>query len=94
MSRLRVMTQTTDGFTIAEEDLKIRGPGEFYGTRQSGMPALKVTDIFRDIPILELARKEAFALIDRRPSLNDPMHKALKSDMLKKYEDFQLATIS
>lgn len=94
MSRLRVMTQTTDGFTIAEEDLKIRGPGEFYGTRQSGMPALKVTDIFRDIPILELARKEAFALIERDPSLADPKLRALKSDMLKKYEDFELATVS
>jgi ATP-dependent DNA helicase RecG len=93
-SRLRVMTQTTDGFTIAEEDLKIRGPGEFYGTKQSGMPALKVTDIFRDIPILELARKEAFDLVERDPDLADPKMQALKSDMLKKYEGFQLATVS
>lgn len=93
-SRLRVMTQTTDGFTIAEEDLKIRGPGEFYGTRQSGMPTLKVTDIFRDIPILELARKEAFAMIDRDPNLSAQELRALKSDILKKYEGFQLATVS
>ena len=94
MARLRVMTQTTDGFIISEEDLKIRGPGEFYGTRQSGMPALRVTDIFRDIPILELARKEAFEMIKNDPNLADPEIRALKSDMLKKYEDFQLATIS
>lgn len=93
-ARLRVMTQTTDGFIISEEDLKIRGPGEFYGTRQSGMPALKVTDIFRDIPILELARKEAFEMIKIDPNLANPEIHALKSDMLKKYEDFQLAAIS
>jgi len=93
-SRLRVMTQTTDGFTIAEEDLKIRGPGEFYGTKQSGMPALKVTDVFRDIPLLELARKEAFETVERDPSLARPDFRALKSDMLEKYEGFQLATVS
>ncbi|MEN6371993.1 MAG: ATP-dependent DNA helicase RecG [Armatimonadota bacterium] len=93
-ARLGVMTRTTDGFIISEEDLKIRGPGEFYGTRQSGIPALKVTDIFRDIPILELARKEAFEMIKIDPNLANPEIRALKSDMLKKYEDFQLATIS
>lgn len=93
-SRLTVMTKTTDGFTIAEEDLRIRGPGEFYGTKQSGLPALKVTDIFKDIPILELARKEAFATIDKDPALRNPEYRALKSLMLKKYEGFQLAAVS
>jgi ATP-dependent DNA helicase RecG len=93
-ARLRVMTQTNDGFEIAEEDLKIRGPGEFYGTKQSGMPSLKVTDIFRDIPILELARKEAFAVVDNDPELADPRMKLVKADILKKYEGFELATIS
>lgn len=63
--RLEVMVETTDGFRIAEEDLNIRGPGEFFGTRQSGMPDLKVANLLRDVKILEIARKEAFSLIER-----------------------------
>lgn len=69
--RLEVMVETTDGFRIAEEDLNIRGPGEFFGTRQSGMPDLKVANLLRDAKILEIARKEAFALIEREAMLKD-----------------------
>jgi len=58
------------------------------------LPALKVTDIFKDIPILELARKEAFETIARDPGLNDPNLSALRSDMLKKYSSFELAAVS
>ena len=57
------MTQTNDGFVIAEQDLQLRGPGEFLGTRQSGLPDLIVSDIVRDAKILELARKEAFEFV-------------------------------
>ena len=57
--RLSIMTQTNDGFVIAEKDLQLRGPGEFLGTRQSGLPDLIVSDIVRDAKILELARNEA-----------------------------------
>ena len=53
------MTQTNDGFVIAEKDLQLRGPGEFLGTRQSGLPDLIISDIVRDAKILELARNEA-----------------------------------
>jgi ATP-dependent DNA helicase RecG len=67
--RLKAMEATGDGFRIAEEDLAIRGPGDFFGTRQSGMPELRVANILRDIGILELARREAFQLIDRDPLL-------------------------
>lgn len=67
--RLGVMVKTTDGFKIAEEDLNIRGPGEFFGMRQSGMPDLKVANLIRDVKILEIARKEAFGLINSDPSL-------------------------
>ncbi len=94
VARLNVMIYTNNGFVIAEEDLKIRGPGEFYGTKQSGMPALKVTDIFRDIPILEMARKEAFETIEKDPNLSAPALRPLRADLASKYEDFELATVS
>ncbi len=67
--RLNIMVKSNDGFRIAEEDLNIRGPGEFFGTRQSGMPDLRIANIVRDAPLLNEARKEAFAIIDRDPDL-------------------------
>ncbi len=69
--RLDTMTKTSDGFRIAEEDLEIRGPGEFFGTRQSGMPDLKIASIVRDAGLLDAARKEAFGIIDRDPYLTE-----------------------
>ena len=62
-ARLNIMTQTNDGFVIAEKDLQLRGPGEFLGTRQSGMPDLIISDVVRDAKILELARNEAIGFI-------------------------------
>lgn len=67
--RLDIMVKTSDGFRIAEEDLGIRGPGEFFGTRQSGMPDLKVANIIRDAGLLEIARKEAFRVVSEDPEL-------------------------
>jgi ATP-dependent DNA helicase RecG len=67
--RLDVMTRTSDGFKIAEEDLDIRGPGELMGTRQSGIPGLRVANLVRDARLLEPARREAFSLIDKDPEL-------------------------
>lgn len=61
--RLNIMTQTNDGFVIAEKDLQLRGPGEFLGTRQSGLPDLIISDIVRDAKILEMARNEAIDFI-------------------------------
>ncbi len=63
--RLDIMVRSNDGFRIAEEDLNIRGPGEFFGTRQSGMPDLKIADIVRDAKLLNVARGEAFNLIQK-----------------------------
>jgi ATP-dependent DNA helicase RecG len=62
--RLKVMTETTDGFVIAERDLALRGPGDFFGTRQSGVPTLRTGDLIRDHAIMEEARREAVALLD------------------------------
>ena len=68
--RLAIMTQTNDGFVIAEKDLQLRGPGEFLGTRQSGLPDLIISDIVRDAKILELARNEAIDFV-KTHNLND-----------------------
>ena len=65
-TRLKIMEQTTDGFVIAEQDLALRGPGEFLGTRQSGLPDLIISDIIRDSKILELARKEAINFVKEK----------------------------
>ncbi len=66
--RIRTMVESTDGFYIAEMDLKLRGPGEFFGTKQSGLPALRIANIIRDKDVLELARSEAQAFIATPPS--------------------------
>ncbi|MGB2716648.1 MAG: ATP-dependent DNA helicase RecG [Vicinamibacterales bacterium] len=62
--RLKALTETTDGFEIAERDLQLRGPGDFFGTRQSGMPTLRVGDLLRDHQMMEDARREAVAALD------------------------------
>jgi ATP-dependent DNA helicase RecG len=69
--RIRTLVESTDGFHIAEMDLRLRGPGEFFGTKQSGLPALRVANILRDGEILEVARREAVDFIARPPSPED-----------------------
>jgi ATP-dependent DNA helicase RecG len=76
--RLKVMEDTTDGFRIAEADLELRGPGEFLGTRQSGMPDFAVAELTRDQAILQEAREEAFALIQSDPDLRRAENAALR----------------
>lgn len=80
-ARLQTMAQTTDGFLIAEEDLKLRGPGDFYGTRQSGLTLLPFVDVLRDVPTLKEAREEAIALLERDARLALPEHAALKAEV-------------
>jgi len=70
--RLQIMTQTTDGFSLAEEDLKNRGPGEFFGIRQHGMPELKIANLIEDYELLRMARKDAFSLVKADPYLSRP----------------------
>ncbi|MEJ7605962.1 MAG: ATP-dependent DNA helicase RecG, partial [Bryobacteraceae bacterium] len=66
--RIRTLVESSDGFYIAEMDMKLRGPGEFFGTRQSGLPSLRIANIIRDGEILEIARREAINFVERPPS--------------------------
>ena len=92
--RLRVMESTSDGFRIAEADLEIRGPGDFLGTRQAGMPDFRVANILRDGTLLEKARRAAFDLLERDPELNDPAHAQLHDELLRRWgKRLELATI-
>jgi len=92
--RLRAMERTTDGFQIAEEDLAIRGPGEFFGIRQSGFPDFRVAHIVRDTPILIEARKEAFRVVQEDATLTHSSHKSLKDVLMRRWKGrLELASI-
>jgi ATP-dependent DNA helicase RecG len=83
--RLKIMEETNDGFRIAEEDLAIRGPGEFLGTRQSGLPDFRIANILRDAKVLSEARTDAFRLIEQDPELEKPEHQLLKQVLIKRW---------
>jgi ATP-dependent DNA helicase RecG len=83
--RVQTMVQTTDGFKIAEVDLELRGPGEFFGTRQSGLPELRLADLLRDGAVLEEARREAQALVAADPDLRLPAHAGLRRALLARW---------
>ena len=80
--RMKIMTETNDGFRIAEEDLKLRGPGEILGVRQSGMPELKIADFLRDEKLLKVAREDARVILEKDPELEKPAHQSLKKGIL------------
>jgi len=90
--RLATMVSTIDGFKIAEVDLQLRGPGDFFGTRQSGIPEFKVASILTDTTILEQARRDAFSIVERDPSLRLPEHRVV-ADHLRAYFRDTLALI-
>jgi ATP-dependent DNA helicase RecG len=94
-TRLETMVQTTDGFKIAEVDLKLRGPGEFFGTRQSGLPELRIASILDDAELLSAARKEAFGLIKDDPHLRKESNDDIKKHFEKEYKEvLELGKIS
>ncbi len=86
--RLGVMHSTSDGFVLAEKDLELRGPGEVFGTRQSGLAPLRLADFTRDRDLLALARRDAAATIDRSPTLDDPSQALLRRRVLKAHGEF------
>lgn len=86
--RIKAMLATTDGFKIAEADLKLRGPGEVLGSRQSGMPEFKVADLSKDEDVLRKARQAAFELIAMDPNLKSHENYLLKKEIVEKYLDF------
>jgi ATP-dependent DNA helicase RecG len=83
--RIEAMVATHDGFRLAEVDLELRGPGEFFGTRQSGLPAFRVADLLRDAAVLEEARREALAIVAADPELRDPRHRGLREGLLARW---------
>ena len=87
---LGVMAETSDGFHIAEEDLRIRGPGEIFGTRQAGMPRLRFADLVRDAELLRMARAEAFALLEADPQLAAPEHATTRAVLDARWAEARL----
>jgi ATP-dependent DNA helicase RecG len=85
--RLRVFESTTDGFRIAIEDLRLRGAGEFFGTRQHGLPEVPAANVFEDPEMLQLARKEAFAVVRGDVPLSASEKEALGAELRKTYGD-------
>jgi ATP-dependent DNA helicase RecG len=85
IERLKVIERTRDGFLLAEEDLKIRGPGEFFGTRQSGLPDLRMARL-SDVALLEVAREEAFRLLQDDPGLKQSEHLLLAKEIARLWE--------
>ncbi|MGD9644355.1 MAG: ATP-dependent DNA helicase RecG [Pirellulales bacterium] len=83
--RLEAFVASTDGFQLAEVDLEIRGPGDLFGTRQHGLPPLRIADLLRDAPLLDEARRDALELVAGDPGLSRPEHARLRRQMLVRY---------
>lgn len=88
-ARIMAFAATTDGFKIAEEDLKIRGPGEFFGERQHGLTDLKIADPLAQMHLLKAAREDAHKLIERDPKLADPKNAELKRQLYRRFPEFE-----
>lgn len=80
--RMRIMSETTDGFELSEKDLELRGPGDFFGKKQSGMPEFKVADMVHDYRALETARKDAAELVQSEAFWTDPEYKELRQTLV------------
>ena len=83
--RLDAFTKTSDGFELAEIDFRLRGPGDLFGTRQHGLPPLRIADLRRDTAIVEEARRDAQALIEADPELTNPAFARLRRMVFHRY---------
>lgn len=84
-ARLSVLASTDDGFRLAEQDLQMRGPGDLLGTKQIGLPPLRIADLVRDAEVLNLARAMALSVVERDPNLDLPDHAKLKRQVLQRH---------
>ena len=84
--RMQTMTKTTDGFVISEMDLQLRGPGEFFGTKQHGLPELKIANLYRDMQLLKEAQDAASTLLAKDPTLQEPEHAGLRAQISTWFE--------
>ena len=91
--RTKFLESTTDGFKISEFDLEQRGPGEFLGTRQSGLPGFQLAHLVRDMAILQEAREAAFDLLRKDPKLKSQDNLALREELLRERGATALASI-
>ena len=85
-ARLSIMSKTNDGFKISEEDLRLRGPGDFFGARQHGLPEMHVADLGADVDVLQRAQEESRRILALDPELKLPEHKALREKVDRLYE--------
>ncbi len=85
--RMRIMQKTTDGFYISEKDLELRGPGDFFGTRQHGLPDLKIANLFSDMNLLKLAQKKAQDILEEDALLLDEKHFLLRQSIIDLFKD-------
>jgi ATP-dependent DNA helicase RecG len=88
-ARLNAMVASCDGFRISEEDLKIRGPGEFFGKRQHGLTELKIANPLTQLQLLKRAREEALGVISRDPGFSLKENRLLKESLLRRFPEYE-----
>jgi len=89
--RMKVMEKTNDGFIISETDLQLRGPGEFFGTRQHGLPDMKIANLYTDIPLLKSAQTAAQAIVKKDPKLNKIENKDLAGQIIRIFKESSMS---
>jgi ATP-dependent DNA helicase RecG len=92
-ARLDAMVKYADGFAIAEEDLKIRGPGEYFGSRQHGLTGLRIGNPLTQMQILKSAREEAIRLVDADPALEKAGHRCLRERLQRRFPEYERAMV-
>ena len=92
--RTAVLERTTDGFAISEFDLELRGPGEFLGTKQSGLPGFKIAHLVRDQDLLMISREVAFQILQNDPQLKLANHQQIREELVKTHGPTALAGIA